>query len=1839
MATNVGTIEGLLRLRDEFTGVLARATMQMERQGAKMQAVGRSVSNLGSQMTRSITLPIAAVGGIAIKSFGDFDAAMAKSVAIIRGVSDEMRTKMSATAIEVSRITKFTAEQAAESYFFLASAGLSVNQAVAALPAVARFAQAGMFDMATATTLAADAQSALGMRVADAAENLKNMVRITDVLTEANNIANADVRQFSVALTTEAGAALKSFGIDVEEGVAVLAAFADQGIKAEVAGNGLSRILRMVTSGAVEHKEAFKALGIEVFNAAGKINNLGDIVEDVENAFRGMSDEQRVSALESLGFQARIQGIILPLLGTSKAIHEYEAKLRSAGGATEEVANKQLKTLWSQLALVRNRLTESAIALGQSLVPIIVDAGRALAPLIDKLAAGVKWFTELPAPVRAAALGMAAMLAAAGPLLVAVGGMIVVVGSAASAWAALSAALPAIGAAIAGVVSVLTGPAGWIAAGVALLATWKPFRDFVVEFATAVITNYVARVREVVGVVKEWWASTEDTRGYLVELAKVIARDVVGWVKTAIQFWKDWIVAQINLGKIVVDLATKFLAWSGALKVVQTVAGAVTGVVRTLGGLIVGLKDKLVEWVNSVGGMGKIIATINPAMGPVLARMSEWSKEAAANAAANKNAAAAGASVAATTRAAGEAAAGAKGPTEAQAAAMRAAATAALAAAEGAEEAKAAAKRLGDAFRDARSDTAALASGFAALHSGKSVEFAQALVAVMTEFPGISRNSAEGLASLRVEADRAAKSFEHLAAVQQLSLLDPFDYEKALDALAKMPLATEQLVKDLDRINQLREEGMTPLKRQQIYVEETVAWMRKHRMTEEEINSWLKQNAVAAAKFVEAAEPTHLQVMWQDVMKGLEGLFRDTTREFLLTGKVNWKEAGDSLKSVLADALADFATRWAKTLVTWLQQWIAKLIAAKAAERTANLGGSGSVSTGGTGGDGGVMGGASSAGAYGAIAAFFGFVAYKIFKGFTQKASEFVTIETDAEGKIATAATNSYKRFDAIKRALAEMIKNTRAVLEEMSLSLTSFGSVEITQNSAGFEVAVAGYRERFASAEEAMVAAQALMIRFGEFADSVPALVQSAVRATTDLGSLDALRSNIDFARTLLTQNMEQVALAMNDATELFVAQMRRSIEMFASSAKTLDVGALTAATGSAILHFTNSLQALYNQLTGHKESAQETAERQRQAYNLQRTIMIAQITLLYEEIRARVALLQAQIAGMRLLADSGLTGGSAHGGNQPGFAGGPTGSGPQVFVKGGGVYQEDSRNPTNNPQLAALLQVLDGLARAMAGLPPEIGAGGVRGGRRSGGGSGGTRADAREFLASRRDAVGDMKLPSDFARQMAALNREYEEQLANAGRDVKLRAEIIALRTQETALLVEEHQKQVQASYDDITGQTNAFTTLHDRFAGVAKEVQGAGYAAAKTAEMMRKLADAEREASDVLGRQMLGDLVGGLAQYITDSALKQEFLTKQAQIKFVLDMADYKLQFELLKEKGKLTQDEIDLVQKGIDYINGHMPDFTSGGDGGGGDTPPPYTGSYTGERTVWGGWIWTWNGHAWVKGNQYVPPGGTGGGDTGGGSNPMQQAIEMLARYQAEGLDRWHRALNDLNRDFALIRASLGNTPEVAQAYADAFARLRAEFLEGLQEFRDELTSGALGGATVTTQYQAAIQRYNQLAAAVRNGDLSQADDLEAAGRRYIELAQQMFGTSTMSFVGIRDAIVNEINAITGGLVGGSVGGNVIGGPEWFSQGTEQQVAAINTTASMQKAATDNVATVVDMASHREEAIFRSINDGVSQAVALLQQLLTSPSSTSFAVGSENVANRRKAGDDIRWGSAG
>lgn len=390
-----------------FVKMMKQSTDQIDKFSAKATKVGK-------QLSARLTVPITAAASASIFAFGQFDKKMTESVSIMAGVTDEIRARMADTAKSLSTQGTQSAAQLAESYFFLASAGLNAEQSIAALPVVQKFATAGAFDMALATDLLTDAQTALGLSSTDTAENMKNMARVSDVLAKATTQSNASIQQFAESLTNDAATAASGASQELESVVAILDAYAAKGKKGAEAGSLYGRALRLIRGSALENAKEFKKMNIQVFDAEGNMRNMIDIVGDMERAFAGMSDEQRATSLETLGFATLAQKSITPLLGMTEQMREWESQLKAAGGTTSMVANKQMKGFANQIAITKNRLQVLSIEIGEILAPSVLKFN-------ERLSKGIEWVRSWNKETKVLAVQIAKVAAVIGPALVTFG--------------------------------------------------------------------------------------------------------------------------------------------------------------------------------------------------------------------------------------------------------------------------------------------------------------------------------------------------------------------------------------------------------------------------------------------------------------------------------------------------------------------------------------------------------------------------------------------------------------------------------------------------------------------------------------------------------------------------------------------------------------------------------------------------------------------------------------------------------------------------------------------------------------------------------------------------------------------------------------------------------------------------------------------------------------------------------------------------------------------------------------------------------------------------------------------------------------------------------------------------------------------------------------------------------------------------------------------------------------------------------------------------------------------------------------------------------------------------
>ena len=394
---------------------LSKAESAMERFGSRMFF-------MGSRMTAGITLPLVGIVKMVTEFGSALDEAMTNSVAIMDEQGQRLKSQMTAQAVEMAKTSKFSAVEIAKGYYDLASAGLSAEESMRGIGTVTQFAQAGLIDMGKAGEYLAGAVAALGPMIDNSGDKVQQMAHVSDVLTMANNKALGTVEDFANALTNKAAAAMRMYGVRLEEGVAALMVYANQNIKGKNAGQQLWMVLRDLQMATMRGSDAWKRYGISVFDSAGNMRKLPDILQQIEGKIGSMSDLQRSAMFKDLRLQDRSRAALQALIGHSEEMRQYEKDLYNAYGTTAAVAARQMEAFAYQWEALKHSFQAGLQEIWVAFAPILTGT---IMPALRKLADGLvdlgKWLSGTSDTFRKTVLAVLAFAAAIGPLIMLAG--------------------------------------------------------------------------------------------------------------------------------------------------------------------------------------------------------------------------------------------------------------------------------------------------------------------------------------------------------------------------------------------------------------------------------------------------------------------------------------------------------------------------------------------------------------------------------------------------------------------------------------------------------------------------------------------------------------------------------------------------------------------------------------------------------------------------------------------------------------------------------------------------------------------------------------------------------------------------------------------------------------------------------------------------------------------------------------------------------------------------------------------------------------------------------------------------------------------------------------------------------------------------------------------------------------------------------------------------------------------------------------------------------------------------------------------------------------------------
>lgn len=343
-----------------------------------------AMSSLGTGIKKGLAAASTAVVGFGkstVAAGSQFDTSMSQVAATMGKSTDEIKD-LREFAKKMGSETAFSASEAADALNYMALAGYNSETSMKMLPNVLNLAAAGSIDLAEASDMVTDVQSALGLKFDETSE-------LVDKMAKASSKTNTSVAQLGEAMLTVGGTA-KNLKGGTTELSAALGLLADNGIKGSEGGTALRNIILSLSAPTDKAAKALKELGVKVFDDQDNMRDLESIFADFNASLSTMSQGKQTQVLNEIFNKVDLKSVNA-LLGTSvDRWDEVTTEINNATGAAQKMAGTQLENLNGSIKMFKSALEGAQIEISEGLAPTLNDFVKIGTQGLSDITAGLK---------------------------------------------------------------------------------------------------------------------------------------------------------------------------------------------------------------------------------------------------------------------------------------------------------------------------------------------------------------------------------------------------------------------------------------------------------------------------------------------------------------------------------------------------------------------------------------------------------------------------------------------------------------------------------------------------------------------------------------------------------------------------------------------------------------------------------------------------------------------------------------------------------------------------------------------------------------------------------------------------------------------------------------------------------------------------------------------------------------------------------------------------------------------------------------------------------------------------------------------------------------------------------------------------------------------------------------------------------------------------------------------------------------------------------------------------------------------------------------------------------
>lgn len=372
-----------------------------------LKGFGKSMSSIGASMTKSLTLPILAVGAASVKLSLDFQTSMTKIQTLVGHSKEEiaqMKTEVLGMAGQVAK----SPVELAEGLYFLESAGLRGANAMETLEQVAKGSASGLGDMEALSVVAAAAQNAYGVETLTASSALDKFgVMVQTGMFKAEELSSVLGKQLGLA---------SGLGISFDEVGAMIATYTTVTGSATSASDGLGAVMmtfaKLDSEPSKKQAEALAAIGMSAEGVKEMLGSQGlqATMQNLQAAFTANGVPMASFFESSLALKSS-----LAVLGNQTDAYKNNLDaLANSTGFVNEAFSQTAETDAFKMEQAMTNLKVAGTQLGDSLLPIVTA-------LTEKITAFAGWWGKLDKGTKDTIANFLILIAALGPTLFLVG--------------------------------------------------------------------------------------------------------------------------------------------------------------------------------------------------------------------------------------------------------------------------------------------------------------------------------------------------------------------------------------------------------------------------------------------------------------------------------------------------------------------------------------------------------------------------------------------------------------------------------------------------------------------------------------------------------------------------------------------------------------------------------------------------------------------------------------------------------------------------------------------------------------------------------------------------------------------------------------------------------------------------------------------------------------------------------------------------------------------------------------------------------------------------------------------------------------------------------------------------------------------------------------------------------------------------------------------------------------------------------------------------------------------------------------------------------------------------